>query len=141
MGHSTSSGRTRESAPAGAQGLAERVTATEALTPKQGERITKVARKVFDERYTSARVYFKEWPDSINERISFQIDFPGGYASAQTLRGVQALINTEQNNLEREERLGLSFESTPRRRAALNALQRGLNYAYQQHRDFWDGNF
>lgn len=44
-------------------------------------------------------------------------------------------------DLERDERMGLSYESTPRRRAALNALQRGLNRSYQQHRDFWDGNF
>ena len=141
MGHSTSSGRTREAAPASAQGLAERVTATEALTPKQGERVTNVARRVFEDEYTRARVYFRNWPDSINEQISFQIEFPGGYVSAQTLRGVQALINTEQGNLERDERMGLFHESTTRRRAALNALQRGLNRAYQQHRDFWDGNF
>ena len=142
MGHSTASGRTRESSPANApQGLVERVAATEALNPRRGERVTKVAQQVFNEEYTRARVYFKNWPDSINEQISFAIDFPSGYVSAQTLRGVQALINSEQANLERDERMGLSHESTPRRRAALNALQRGLNRSYQQHRDFWDGNF
>ena len=143
MGHGTSSGRTRESTPAtnAPQGLVERVAATESLTPRRGERVTKVAQKVFDEEYTRARVYFKNWPDSINEQISFTLSFPGGYVSAQTLRGVQALINSAQAGLERDERMGLSFESTPRRRAALNALQRGLNRAYQQHRDFWGGNF
>ena len=143
MGHSTASGRTRESSSAGnaQQGLVDRVAATEALSPRRGERVTKIAQQVFNEEYTRARVYFKNWPDSINEPISLAIDFPNGYVSAQTLRGVQALINSEQANLERDERMGLSYESTPRRRAALNALQRGLNRSYQQHRDFWDGNF
>lgn len=139
MGHSTASGRRNEPArPA----TVERVEANEALAPTTGMRITKVAEQGFESAYQQARRWFREHPDD-EDNLSIKPDFgERGYVSMQTLRGVQAKINSAQRTLDMDVRLGVGSEEKNRQlRKALNAVQRGLNSSYRQHRDFWDGNF
>ena len=139
MGHSTTSGRRNEPArPA----MAERVDANEALASTPGLRITKVAEQGFESAYQQARRWFREHPDD-EDNLSIKPDFGDrGYVSMQTLRGVQAKINSAQRSLDMDVRLGVgSEERNAQLRKAINAVQRGLNSSYRQHRDFWDGNF
>ena len=120
-----------------------RVDALSELQPKTGMRITKVAEQAFNETYYQARKYVKTWDDESAQTVSIRTDFgERGYVSLQTLRGVQAKLNTEYHSLDIDRRLGISTEEELRkRRWALNAVQRGLNRAYVEHRKYWKGEF
>lgn len=138
MGHSTASGRRNEPAK---PVLADRVAANEALSPKPGMKITKIAETEFEAAYRNARQYVRSYGAEEASNLSIKPNF-NSYVSMQTLRGVQAKINSEQRNIERDLKLGIITQEEARDlRAALNTIQRGLNSSYKQHRDFWDGNF
>ena len=120
-----------------------RVDALSELQPKTGMRITKVAEQAFNETYYQARKYVKTWDDESAQTVSIRTDFgERGYVSLQTLRGVQAKLNTAYHSLDIDRRLGVSTEEELRkRRLALNAVQRGLNWTYVHHRKYWKGEF
>lgn len=116
----------------------EQVQANSELKPNPGMRITNVAQEAFEENYRNVRNGMRKF--GVEENISTPIDFrERGYVSLQTLKGIQAKITSEQRNLDMDIKLGVvSAEKARVNRAALNALQRGLNYTYTQHREYWN---
>lgn len=116
----------------------ERVQPNSELQANPGMRITKVAQEAFEENYRNVRNGMRNF--GVEENISTPIDFgERGYVSLQTLKGIQAKITSEQRDLDMDIKLGiLSTEKARTYRAALNALQRGLNYTYTQHKDYWN---
>ncbi len=108
------------------------------LQPTPRMKITQVAEKAFSSTYYDARRYIDTWDDK-DRNLSFHIDFgEHGYVSIRTLRGVQAKINSEYKHLDMDEKFKLrSKEELRKRRLALDAMQRGLNYSYAQNKEFW----
>ena len=108
------------------------------LQPTKGMKITKIAQKAFDDTYRDARRYVNTWGDD-NNKLAIRTDFgEHGFVSLHTLRGVQALINSEVKNLDMDEKLGvLDKEKLRKRRIALRSVQRGLNLSYKQHKEYW----
>lgn len=118
--------------------IPEQVQANSELKPNPGMRITNVAQEAFEENYRNVRNGMRNF--GVEENMSTPIDFgERGYVSLQTLKGIQAKITSEQRNLDMDIKLGvISAEKARNNRAALNALQRGLNYTYAQHREYWN---
>lgn len=100
------------------------------LTP--GTSITKTAQRKFTELYGEAGGYVK----AMNDRGESLKSFSVGYHSSQTettpsvhtLKGIQALINSEHRQIDQRVKYGaMNQESARGRHAALNAVQKAIN--------------
>ena len=110
------------------------------LNPTPKMKITKVAEQAFDKTYLEARKLTKQWSEHEALGMSVQPNFGNrGYVSIQTLRGIQAKLNSEYRILETDKNLGISdYEELRKRKIALNMVQRGLNYSYNKHKKYWN---
>lgn len=110
------------------------------LEPNNQTRVTKRAREQFEKAYTSARVMVKsdrEYGHSSDRNIEepFYED-RHSLPSLNSIRSVQALINSEKKSIDTSEKLGIiSKEKAQQKREALNAVQRGLNRRYDFYQE------
>lgn len=94
---------------------------------------TKYAKEIFDHNYREARQLVDRFGESQPFEMSnlyWTDDNPA--MSKQALRGVQALINRERENIDLDVELGVfTQEKAQKHRAALNAVQKTLNKQYK----------
>lgn len=103
------------------------------LSPTKQMKITNVARDTFNSSYAEARYLINRFGQDNSLAVQPVFDEKRGHIGLHSLRGIQALINSERKNLDIDAKLGVSDkEKINNRTQALDAVQRGLNYYYKK---------
>lgn len=103
-----------------------------ALSLTTGASITKTAQRKFEELYTEARGYVRDARERGESPKSFSVGYHSSETekspSVQTLKGIQALINSGHRNVDNSKKFGVANQESARdRHTALNAVQKAIN--------------
>lgn len=107
------------------------------LQPTNNTRVTKVGKAAFQDAYTEARKWIRDRNLTEDDKLTVRPESGDGkIMSLNSLRGIQALINSERKNVDRSLKLGVfDKKKAASNKMALNAVQRGLNQTYEIYKE------